>query len=128
MSSNLVAVSKEAKLKTEFIKYGIGYHARISALNFANPSEARNKINSWGAKKTKNMISKIFKDPPSAMTVMMAINAIYFKREWNEAFDTNLTEPRNFVNADGKIKKVPMMSRRKGTKGRYHKRQTFGVS
>ncbi|XP_074604172.1 iripin-2-like [Brevipalpus obovatus] len=120
-------VSEEAKLKPEFIEYGKGYHAEISNENFSNPSEVQNKINSWVAKNTRNMIPKLLKNPPSMMSMILAISAIYFKGEWNETFNTSLTEARNFLDADGKTKKVPMMTRPRGSRARFNKQRNFDI-
>lgn len=83
------------------------YGAQISSLNFADPSAAAT-INRWVDSATKNKISKIV-DQLDAQTVMLLINAVYFKGKWKVEFEKSQTEPGDFHLAGGKQKKVPLM-------------------
>lgn len=66
------------------------------------------QVNSWIEGKTngliKNMLDKL--DPN---TVMLLINAIYFKGTWTTQFDKDKTTQGSFIKPDGATAQVPMM-------------------
>ncbi len=66
-------------------------------------------INSWVDEKTHGKIDKIV-DGIDPKTVLFLINAIYFKGEWSEKFDGNMTREKDFTLQDGSKKQVPLMS------------------
>ena len=79
--------------------------------------EARRTINEWVEIKTKERIKKLIrKGDLDIETVLVLVNAIYFKGNWAGRFDPQLTEEDDFILADGKKKKVPLMVQ-KGTFG-----------
>lgn len=65
------------------------------------------KINKWCEEKTHGGIKEL----PIGLSDIdfTAINATYFRGEWNLPFDTSKTTPENFTNADGTTSKVDMM-------------------
>ena len=84
------------------------YGAEIATLDFGDPKSA-DVINGWIDTKTKGKIDRMIgKIKPS--TVMMLINAIYFKGKWHTPFDPERTTDRAFHLADGTEKLHPMMS------------------
>lgn len=66
-------------------------------------------INSWVDEKTHGKIDKIV-DRIDPMTVLFLINAIYFKGEWCEKFEGDMTRDKDFTLQDGSTKQVPLMS------------------
>ena len=77
------------------------YAAEMGPLNL-------NAINAWVSDETKGKIKKMLQsiDPK---TIVMLVNAIYFKGEWKAKFDQRYTEDMHFQIESGKDKYVPMM-------------------
>ena len=84
------------------------YAAEIATLNFDSPA-ATNTINSWVSKNTEGKIDKIV-DRLMPDNVLLLINAIYFKGQWQFEFKKQNTKPDMFTVAGGEKKQVPMMS------------------
>jgi serpin B len=87
------------------------YRARITPVEYGDPEAARMKINKWVAEKTedriKNLIPPRLLDP---LTTLVLVNAIYFKGDWANQFDPELTQPATFwVEADTETE-VSMMN------------------
>ncbi|MDD4652310.1 MAG: serpin family protein [Methanothrix sp.] len=85
------------------------FHGTARNVDFKGaPDDAKSMINSWVESRTgsriKNLISYISPD-----TQLLITNAVYFKGMWDEAFDINMTEERNFTTSDGRIIRIPMM-------------------
>jgi serpin B len=75
------------------------YQAEVEELDFNQP-QAKDIINNWVAKETKNKITEII-DSIDPRDVLFLINAIYFKGIWTNQFDPNLTQNQPFY-PDGK--------------------------
>jgi len=84
------------------------YRAKISALNFDNPDSA-DIINSWVDEQTRGAIEDIVEAPISPDTILFLINAIYFKGEWTEQFDPDLTRDMPFYRPDQTDSEHPIM-------------------
>jgi serine protease inhibitor len=85
------------------------YDAEVSVLDFGDPSAAPT-INGWVSDKTNGKIESIVPDPIPANVVMYLINAIYFKGDWTQQFDKDLTADAAFILSDGTQTQVPMMA------------------
>lgn len=85
------------------------FGARVEALDFNAPTAAPT-INGWVNEQTHGLIPKIVPDPVPSDLVMFLINAIYFKGDWTQQFDPNLTMPRPFRLPDGSTVNVPTMT------------------
>ncbi|GFU16317.1 serpin B8 [Nephila pilipes] len=74
------------------------YHASIRKTDFANNAdEAVKEINDWVKEKTNGKIENLLEElEPS--TLMVLLNAVYFKGKWKVPFDPRFTEPRIFYN------------------------------
>lgn len=85
------------------------YDARLEALDFGSAAAVA-RINQWANDNTKGLIPKVVEeiDP---MTLLILMNAIYFKGDWSEPFEESQTESRPFTRADGSLLEHPMMSR-----------------
>ncbi|MCY7350835.1 MAG: serpin family protein [Cytophagaceae bacterium] len=88
----------------------------VEALKTTFQAEARpltndvGPINSWVDEKTKGKIKKMYDEIPEE-TVLILLNAVYFKGDWTKTFDDKLTEKEQFFYEDGrkKLHEVQMM-------------------
>ena len=63
------------------------YQAEIEQVNFDTGGEALvNKVNNWVNSSTEGLIPTLLNSPPDQETVMMLLNAVYFKSEWLKRF------------------------------------------
>jgi len=85
------------------------YYADIKNLDFSSP-DAASAINNWVSENTGKKIDKLI-DKIDAGTIMFLLNAIYFKGEWSDKFDTSLTYDSDFNLLNGTKKTISMMSR-----------------
>ncbi|XP_074605075.1 iripin-2-like [Brevipalpus obovatus] len=111
LNSNLLAISKNISVNSDFKQLAGKYLAEVTSENFSEPAKVQEKINSWVAQKTKNLIPKLLSQPPSEETMMMILNTIYFRGKWVGAFKPIDTKRENFTNADESISKVQLMNR-----------------
>ncbi|GFS65685.1 serpin B8, partial [Nephila pilipes] len=74
------------------------YNASIRKTDFANNAdEAVKEINDWVKEKTNGKIEKLL-DQLNPSTLLVLLNAVYFKGKWKEPFDPTFTKPRIFYN------------------------------
>ncbi len=87
------------------------YHSGMHLVDFrTSPEEARQEINSWVEKETKEKIKNLV--PRGALAPasrMVLTNAIYFKGKWEKQFNEKLTRPENFFVQTDRVARVPMM-------------------
>ena len=83
------------------------YNAEAKSFDVKDPL-APKQMNSWIEANTngliKNMISQLDDN-----TVMLLINAIYFKGKWKSQFDASKTVNQTFYKSNGTTSQVPMM-------------------
>ena len=89
------------------------YSAEIQELNFGNPQSV-NTINDWVDEKTNHKIEKII-DQLNPEDRMLLINAIYFKGDWRNRFNSSQTASKPFYLENGQQVSVQMMQ----TTGNY---------
>ncbi len=87
------------------------FNAQVTGLSFMDP-QAASIINSWVEENTNGKIKDIVEDPLDPLTVMILINAIYFKGIWTYQFDEEQTQDASFFLPDGSQTSVPMMAQR----------------
>jgi serine protease inhibitor len=93
----------------DFLKRNEDYFgAKVAELDF-NDAGAADTINDWVKEKTRNKIDRIIDPPINPETVLFLINAIYFKGEWSDPFDPDMTGNRDFNLPDGSVKEIPVM-------------------
>jgi serpin B len=87
------------------------YQAPLSQLDFVNNTEAsRQTINTWTANQTNQKIQNLFPQGSIAPNTRLVLtNAVYFKGQWQDAFNPGLTQPENFYLSSGSLESVPMM-------------------
>lgn len=107
--ANFIWVKETIPLHPEFIQQCQAvYDADIQAIDFSNPT-AIGMINAWVRQKTNNKIHTIV-SKINPETLLILINAIYFKGKWQILFDRALTKDRSFHLLDGRQKQHPMMT------------------
>jgi len=107
--SNSIWYRQGRKIKDEFLSVNKDiFGASVSELDFSDP-ESADKINRWISDSTKGKIEKMIEPPIPADVVMYLINAIYFKGEWTEKFDKNLTFNSEFHSGNGRVSDIMMM-------------------
>ena len=87
------------------------YMGEANKLDFSNPSEAADTINTWVEQQTNDKIKDLV--PVSAindLTRLILTNAIYFKGNWQFQFDIEDTYDREFTKNDGTKIQVPTMN------------------
>lgn len=101
------------------------YRSLLMEVDFVKENQNTvQKVNDWVKEKTNGMIKEIIESlDPS--TVMLLLNAIYFKGLWKFPFEPRCTRPRTFYNRgqSDQGKEVPMMFMSK--KFRYVEMETY---
>ena len=87
------------------------FDAEVTEIDF-NDAGAADIINGWVKEKTRDRIDGIVEPPINPDTILFLINAIYFKGEWTEPFDPDLTRELPFNRPDGTKKEIPVMFQR----------------
>ena len=90
--------------KEKFVDIALKYESSIE------PLKSVTQVNNWCNLKTHGKIPKILDElPPN--TVMVLLNALYFKGEWVKEFSENLTTTKTFYNFNDetKSKEIEMM-------------------
>jgi len=88
------------------------YGVRVAAVDYGDAEAARGTINAWVEEKTAGKIQEVI--PPGlldAETLLILVNAIYFKGNWASQFDRSLTGDAPFWVAPRAQVQVPMMSK-----------------
>lgn len=85
------------------------YDARLEALDFGKTA-AVDRINQWASDNTKGLIPKVVEeiDP---QTLLLLMNAIYFKGSWSTPFQAEQTQSLPFYKADDTQVEQAMMTR-----------------
>lgn len=85
------------------------YGAGAEDLSFADPS-SRLFINDWVSDRTNDLVQNILEDPIPVNQIFYLINALYFKSDWMEAFNPEMTLNGNFRRGDGSTVELPFIS------------------
>lgn len=93
--------------KSKFLSVNQKYYkARIEGADFGNTQTVKD-INQWVNENTQGKITSIL-DNITPGDVMFLLNAVYFKGDWKEGFNSKLTHNDIFHTSDGK-KELPFM-------------------
>lgn len=87
------------------------YQAAVKDVDFTLENrEIVQKVNDWVKDKTNGKIDKLL-DELDPSTLLVLLNAVYFKGTWKSKFDARKTHPQKFYNygLPSKVKDVPMM-------------------
>lgn len=85
------------------------YHARIDSVNFQEADAAAETINSWISNSTRGMIPKFVTAQNIRDSVLLLVNAVYFKGLWVDVFLPSATSDQQFTTASGQTVQVPFM-------------------
>ncbi|XP_003744266.1 putative serpin-Z12 [Galendromus occidentalis] len=122
IANKYVAQDKVTVLKDfdEFLK--TKYQSEVETVDFvANGRAVEQKINSWVAEKTNNMIKTLL--PANSLTpdtIMVLLNAVYFKGTWVQEFQP-VPGKLDFTLKDGTIVKKDFMTK---TSKKFHYSET----
>ena len=106
--ANSLWVRQGLALNKEFINTNQQFlAAQVSNLDFTQP-ESTQIINDWVKEQTNDKINQIIDNLEPY--VLLLINAIYFKGNWQEKFDQKLTTDKPFYLKDGNSVSCPTMS------------------
>jgi serpin B len=86
------------------------FGADAQTVDFASQSAA-DAINAWASRSTQGKIPSILDGPPTPQPVLMLTNAVYFKGQWAEKFDSTKTQMRGFTRLDHSVVRRKMMTR-----------------
>jgi serpin B len=112
LTANALWVQKDFKFLDDFLKLAkTNYDAAATPVDFKNDTEnARQTINEWVEKQTKDKIKELFK--PGVLNTdsrLVLTNAIYFMGNWANPFNEKTTREGEFQVSKEKKVKVPMM-------------------
>jgi len=86
------------------------YGTSVTAVDYAQTEAARQLINKWVEKKTADKIKNLVPAGAlDALTRLVLVNAIYFKGNWANQFDPDLTGINPFWLTVGESVKAPLM-------------------
>ncbi|XP_054713872.1 intracellular coagulation inhibitor 2-like [Uloborus diversus] len=109
--ANCLLSNSDFKVKNEFKSLLCNsFKAKIAEVDFQNEKEVLDEINRWVNEKTSGKISSLL-DSLDPMTVMVLLNAVYFKGNWLHEFPKESTDLQCFYNHGEKndAKEVNMM-------------------
>lgn len=106
--ANSVWAEKNFAVKVPFRNILTEYYNADSKSFDITDQSAYVAINSWIEDKTNGLIKNMLSGLEDN-TVMLLINAIYFKGKWGSQFDKNKTVNGSFYKYDGSTAEVPMM-------------------
>ncbi|KAM4841440.1 serpin B4-like [Thomomys bottae] len=98
-TANCLYGEKNFQFLQEYLdKVKKGYQANVESLDFVHKAEeSRKKINTWVESQTNEKIKDLFPDGSlDASTVLVLVNAIYFKGKWDQKFPKENTEEGTF--------------------------------
>lgn len=110
--ANSLWLQESFPLRDDFLALTKKYYgAAVQSVDFVRQTEsARQTINAWVEKETRNKITELLKPGMvDELTRLVLCNAIYFKGNWAMQFDKQLTQPADFHLAADKVVRVPMM-------------------
>lgn len=88
------------------------FNSNVRFFDFADEEIATMEaINKWVANYTKNKIPKLLNEPLDHLTLMVLVNAVYFRGLWESPFDKKDTEDAIFYSANNEYKNVPFMKK-----------------
>jgi serpin B len=106
--ANSVWTEKNFTVKVPFTNTLTNYYnAQTKSFDIADPT-VPTQINDWISDNTNGLIKNMI-DQLDPTTVMLLINAIYFKGQWKTQFDASATTSRTFTKPDGSTEDVPTM-------------------
>ncbi len=94
--ANAIFYHKMLKSEPDFLNQNKAtYNALVQPLDFSNSKNSLTVINGWANEKTHGKIPIVL-DKIEPTDIMAICNAVYFKGEWTQKFESNSTETANF--------------------------------
>jgi serpin B len=109
--ANSVWIENDFTAKKSFTDILTDYYNADAETFDINDASAPDKINAWIEDNTNGLIKKMI-DKLNDNTVMLLINAIYFKGKWKSQFDESKTIQMPFFKSAGNQINVPMMKQK----------------
>lgn len=107
--ANSLWARQDVPFSDDFLNLNKNYYdAEIESLDLQSDSAVKT-INNWVKDNTNGKITEIIKPPISPQTILLLLNAIYFKGSWSERFEESETEDMEFTKGDGSKEETPMM-------------------
>ncbi len=93
---NALWVREGFPVETSFLEFvRTSFDAGARTLDFDDPGAA-GVINAWAAERTRGRVPSIVDPPIDPLTMLFLTNAIYFKGDWRERFDSSRTQAAPF--------------------------------
>ncbi|XP_015122619.1 leukocyte elastase inhibitor isoform X2 [Diachasma alloeum] len=110
--ANKIFLAENVTVNPEFMEVTESvFKSAVQNVDYSEPEEASKTINSWCEQQTNSKIKDLFSaDDFDNDTGLVLVNAVYFKGNWLQKFDANLTTSKKFTLEDGTTKKVPTMN------------------
>lgn len=110
-SANKMFVNKGIDVKKEFNELATKtYGSEVEKVDYGNPTEAVGLINKWVESKTNNRIRDILNtDSVNADTLLVLVNALYFRGKWDAPFEPYETRKLPFYSTPENSTEVDMM-------------------
>jgi serpin B len=112
--ANAVWTEQTLPLQSDFLDtLALHYGAGIHQSDFINqPNAVKDEINSWVSDETQEKIQDLLSENAiGPFTRMVLVNAIYFKADWLNQFDSNSTADAPFHLLDGSQVQAPLMNK-----------------
>jgi serpin B len=109
--ANSVWIENDFTVKKSFTDILTDYYNADEKTFDINDASAPDKINAWIEDNTNGLIKKMI-DKLNDNTVMLLINAIYFKGKWKSQFEESNTIQMPFFKSGGNQINVPMMKQK----------------
>ncbi|KAH0564629.1 antichymotrypsin-2-like [Cotesia glomerata] len=109
--ANRMYIKKGIKIYPDYVNLiKTTFNSSIENVEFENCAETAQAINQWCAEQTHQRIEKII-DPNDIdqETMLILVNAVYFKALWSSAFEKSDTNLKTFHLNKFETKEVPMM-------------------
>ncbi|OQR66666.1 serpin B6-like [Tropilaelaps mercedesae] len=89
------------------------FRGHVQAVNFtAQPTEAKNAINSWVRNSTKGLVSSFLRRPVVRNnTRLVSMSVVYFRGFWSDGFQPNETYIGEFLNLGTTAKNISIMKK-----------------
>ncbi|XP_064420934.1 alpha-1-antitrypsin-like [Latimeria chalumnae] len=108
-TGNVVYLNKGCEPIQKFIDDAkLYYDAEVSNVDFQKSEETMQKINAHVKNQMHGKIEDLIKDLDND-TIMLLLNYIFFRGEWERPFNPNITKENDFFVDNGITVKVPMM-------------------
>ncbi len=112
-TTNALWIQKDEVLQKDFLHSTKNYYqASAELVDYkADPEQARKTINDFVASKTNNLIKELIAPGiiQPDLTKLILTNTIYFKGDWEHAFDPEYTRKMPFKTSSGTEAEMPMM-------------------